>query len=118
MGSVSSSIDKNFYAQQTFAALAIAMQARRDQARVSITCNLALSVLDYPLAAVRRDLISYFYAGSMPGALQEVQEEAAHTSVAAGAQPATATLPAAAAAAAVGTPPAAPAATRTTDHLH
>jgi hypothetical protein len=80
MAGVSLSVDKNFFAQQTFAALTIAMQARRDQARATIGNNLALDVLDYPLAAVRRDLISYFYSGSLPGALQEIQEEAAKAS--------------------------------------
>jgi hypothetical protein len=80
MAGVSLSVDKNLFAQQTFAALTIAMQARRDQARAAINYNLALNVLDYPLAAVRRDLISYFYSGSLPGALQEIQEEAAKAS--------------------------------------
>jgi hypothetical protein len=77
---VNLSADKNFFGQQTFQALTIAMQARRDQTRATITQNLQLSVTDYPLAAVRRDLISYFYAGTLPGALQEIQEEAAKTS--------------------------------------
>jgi hypothetical protein len=76
-GAVSSSIDKNFFAQQTFAALAIAMQARREQARATINCKLTYSVLDYPLSEARRDLISYFFSGSIPGAFQEIQEEAA-----------------------------------------
>jgi hypothetical protein len=80
MAGVSLSVDKNLFAQQTFAALTIAMQARRDQARATIDSNLALDVLDYPLAAVRRDLIAYFYSGSLPGALQEIQEEAAQAS--------------------------------------
>jgi hypothetical protein len=81
MAGASLSVDKNLFAQQTFAALTIAMQARRDQARAEIGNNLALNVLDYPLAAVRRDLISYFYSGSLPGALEEIQEEAAKASV-------------------------------------
>jgi|SRR5579864_3741046 len=77
---ISLSADKNFFSQQTFQALAIAMQARRDQARQTIISNLQLTVTDYPLAAVRRDLVSYFYAGTLPGALQEIQMEAAITS--------------------------------------
>lgn len=74
---VNLSFDKNFFGQQTFAALAIAMQARRDQARRSITGNEQLSVTDYTLDAARRELISYFYSGTLPGAIQEIQEEAA-----------------------------------------
>jgi hypothetical protein len=77
---VALSADKNFFAQQTFQSLAMAMQARRDQARATIIDNLQLSVTDYPLAAVRRDLVSYFYAGTLTGALQEIQQEAAKTS--------------------------------------
>jgi hypothetical protein len=77
---VNLSADKNFFGQQAFQALAIAMQARRDQARATILTNLQSSVIDYPLAAVRENLVSYFYAGTLPGALQEIQEEAAKSS--------------------------------------
>jgi hypothetical protein len=71
---VNLSVDKNFFGQQTFAALAIAMQARRDQARNAIIKNESLSVTDYSLEAARRDLVSYFYSGTLPGAIQEIQE--------------------------------------------
>jgi hypothetical protein len=74
------SIDKNVFGQQTFAALSSAMQARRDQARNSIIKNELLSVTDYTLDAGRRDLISYFYCGTLPGAIQEIQEEATQKS--------------------------------------
>jgi hypothetical protein len=84
LAGVNLSIDKNFFGQQTFQAIAISMQARRDQSRATITSNLQLSVTDYPLAAVRQSLVSYFYAGTLPGGLQEIQEEAAKTSTAAG----------------------------------
>lgn len=73
---VNLSFDKNFFAQQTFQTIAIAMQTRRDKGRAVITTNLAKSVGDYPLAAARRDLVSYFYAGTLPGGLQELQEQA------------------------------------------
>ncbi|MCU1305047.1 MAG: hypothetical protein JWQ87_5331 [Candidatus Sulfotelmatobacter sp.] len=81
---VNLSVEKNFFQQQTFSALAIAMQARRDKAKITILANLELSVTDYPLSAVRDDLVSYFYAGTLPGAIQEIQEEAAVASEAAG----------------------------------
>jgi hypothetical protein len=79
---VSLSIDKNLFGQQTFAALAIAMQARRDEARSSIVKNEQLAVTDYTLEAARRDLVSYFYSGTLPGAIQEIQQEAATKSAA------------------------------------
>lgn len=79
---LSLSVDKNVFGQQTFAALAIAMQARRDEARSSIIKNEQMSVASYTLQAARRDLISYFYSGTLPGALQEIQEEGAAKSAA------------------------------------
>jgi hypothetical protein len=74
---VNLSFDKNFFGQQTFSALAIAMQARRDEGRASIFANEQLSVTEYGLEAARRDLIAYFQAGTLPAALQEIQQEAA-----------------------------------------
>jgi hypothetical protein len=39
-------------------------------------------VLEYPLTAVKRDLVLYLYAGSLPGGLQEIQKEAGAASAA------------------------------------
>ena len=64
---VNLSFDKNFFGQQTFAALAIAMQARRDQARSSIYKNELLSVTDYTLAAARRGSYFLFLFRHSPG---------------------------------------------------
>jgi len=74
---VNLSVDKNFFAQQTFQTIAVAMQNRRDKAREKITQSLDDDVQDYPLEAAKRDLVAYFYAGTLPGGLQELQEEAA-----------------------------------------
>jgi hypothetical protein len=79
---VNLSFDKSFFGQQTFSALAIAMQARRDEGRASILANEQLGVMEYGLEAARRDLIAYFQAGTLPGALQEIQQEAALKSAA------------------------------------
>jgi hypothetical protein len=74
---VNLSIDKNFYAQQTFQTIAVAMQTRRDKARETIMQRLVDDdTEDYSLSAVKRDLVAYFYAGTLPGGLQELQEEA------------------------------------------
>ncbi len=64
---VNLSIDKNYFGQQTFSALAIAMQARRDKAKSTIDDNKKLSVADYSLEGGRRDLVSYFFAGNFAG---------------------------------------------------
>jgi hypothetical protein len=73
---VNLSIDKNFFAQQTYQTIAVAMQTRRDKTRKFITDNLENEDVDYPLSAAKRDLVAYFYAGTLPGGLQELQEEA------------------------------------------
>jgi hypothetical protein len=74
---VGQSFDKNFFAQQTFAVIAIAMQTRRDKVRNTIVNNLAQQdVTAYPLAAAKRDLVDYYYSGTLAGGLQELQEEA------------------------------------------
>lgn len=75
------SVDKNFYAQQTFQAIAVAMSTRRDKARTSIMQRLQDDdVEDYPLEAAMRDLVAYFYSGTLPAGLQELQEEAGNAS--------------------------------------
>ncbi len=79
---VALSADKNFFGQQTFSALASAMQARRDQARNTILKNELLGVDLYSLDQALDDLVAYFYSGTLPGALEEIQEEAALKSAA------------------------------------
>ena len=77
---VNLSVDKNFFAQQTYQTIAVAMQTRRDKARDVIITSLAKADADYPLGATKRDLVAYFYAGTLPGGLQELQEEAGNAS--------------------------------------
>jgi len=75
---VNLSVDKNYFAQQTFQSIAVAMTTRRDKARFAITQRLADDdAEDYPLEAAKRDLVAYFYSGTLPGGLQELQEESA-----------------------------------------
>jgi predicted phage tail protein len=70
------SVDKNYFAQQTFPVIGIAMQTRRDKVRATIVANLALDTAAYPLRATKRDLVAYFNAGTLASGLQELQEEA------------------------------------------
>jgi len=72
---VNLSIDKNYFAQQTFQVIALAMETRRDTIRHEITDGLGKNITDYPLTAAKRDLVSYLYAGSLPGGLMEIQKE-------------------------------------------
>ncbi|HEY2859544.1 MAG TPA: hypothetical protein VGJ21_14080 [Terracidiphilus sp.] len=71
------SVDKNVFGQNTYSALAAAMQAGRDQARNSIQKNELLGVDAYTLDMARADLVSYFYAGTLPGGIEEIQASAA-----------------------------------------
>jgi hypothetical protein len=70
------SVDKNYFAQQTFPVIGVAMQTRRDKVRATIVANLALDTATYPLSAAKRDLVAYFNAGTLASGLQELQEEA------------------------------------------
>jgi hypothetical protein len=77
------SVDKNVFAQQTYQVIALAMETRRTAIYTEISDGLAKkSVLEYPLTAVKRDLVLYLYAGSLPGGLQEIQKEAGAASAA------------------------------------
>jgi hypothetical protein len=76
LSGVSLSLDKNFFAQQTFPVIGVAMQTRRDKIRSGIITNLALDTDQYPLQAAKRDLVAYLYAGTLASGLQELQEEA------------------------------------------
>ncbi len=70
------SAQKNLFAQQAFPIIGLAMETRRDAMRTQILTNLANDVTTYPLNAVKRDLVSYLNAGTLPGGLQELQSEA------------------------------------------
>ena len=77
------SVDKHVFAQQTYQVIALAMETRRTALYTDISDGLAKkTVLEYPLTAVKRDLVLYLYAGSLPGGLQEIQKEAGAASAA------------------------------------
>jgi hypothetical protein len=70
------SISKNYYAEQSFQIIGIAMQTRRDKIRSGIASGLDQDVSAYPLNHAKRDLITYIQAGTLAAGLQELQEEA------------------------------------------
>jgi hypothetical protein len=72
------SIDKNFFRQQTVQALISSMQAGRDRTKTIIIKHLNDdSASSYPFQAARSDMAAYFFAGTLPGALQELNQTAA-----------------------------------------
>src|SRR5664279_726133 len=71
------SIDKNFFRQQTVQSLISSMQAGRDQTKAIIIRHLIEPATSYPFQAPRSDLAAYFFAGTLPGALQQLNQTAA-----------------------------------------
>jgi hypothetical protein len=72
------SIDKNFFRQQTVQALISSMQAGRDRTKVIIIKHLNnQTASSYPFQAARSDLAAYFFAGTLPAALQQLNQTAA-----------------------------------------
>jgi hypothetical protein len=72
------SIDKNFFRQQTVQALISSMQAGRDRTKAIIIKRLnSETASSYSFQAARSDMAAYFFAGTLPGALQELNQTAA-----------------------------------------
>jgi hypothetical protein len=71
------SLEKNFFEQKTIQALVTEMNAQRKTALVPIVAGLKQNVADYPLASAVVDLDRYYQAGTLTGALQGVQTDAA-----------------------------------------
>jgi hypothetical protein len=69
------SIDKNYFEQQTYGALAVAMDTARTAIWQQISAGLAKSATSYPLNAVEADLVEYLFAGSLPGGFAEIQKQ-------------------------------------------
>jgi hypothetical protein len=71
------SIDKNFFRQQTVQALISSMEAGRDRTKTLIKLRETEPVSSYSFQAARSDLSAYFFAGTLPGALQQLSQTAA-----------------------------------------
>jgi len=74
------SISKNYFREKTTEILVTKMQAARESTRARITRNMLLPVSQYSIEAALSDLVDFFYAGTLQGALlalsQEVGEKA------------------------------------------
>lgn len=71
------SINKNYFYEQTIAALIKQMEAERRAVSVDIIRGTGLPLNQYPLAAALADLERYFFAGTVDGALAGIQRDAA-----------------------------------------
>ncbi|HZK90767.1 MAG TPA: hypothetical protein VFC56_11515 [Stellaceae bacterium] len=72
----SSAINKDLYYQKTIPALLAQMEADRLKAELPITTGLKLSDAGYPLAQAYIDLDAYKTAGSIPAAINAVNQSA------------------------------------------
>ena len=71
------SFDKNFFRQQTVQAIASSMEANRDRIKTVILQQLSTKdTTAYPYQAARADLIHYFFAGTLPSGLQQLNQDA------------------------------------------
>lgn len=70
------SVDKNFFSQQTVQAITSSMEANRDRIKTIILQQLDQTTTSYPYPAARVDLIHYFFAGTLPGGLQQLNQDA------------------------------------------
>jgi hypothetical protein len=73
---VNLSVDKNFFRQQTVQAIASSMEANRDRIKTVILQQLSKDTIAYPYQAARADLIHYFFAGTLPSGLQQLNQDA------------------------------------------
>jgi len=71
------SIEKNFFDQKTAQALIAQMIALRKQALIPIQTGMAKGIDQYPIQTAVVDLQSYYFAGTLEGALLGVQQQAA-----------------------------------------
>jgi hypothetical protein len=77
------SFDKNFFREKTTEAVISQMQAYRESMRNRITTKLSLDVIHYSFEEAWRDLVEYFYAGTLQAALQQLANEAGKAATAA-----------------------------------
>lgn len=70
------SVEKNFFFEQTVPALITAMNAQRKEALLPIISGLKFELEDYPFAQAVTDLEAYYFAGTFVGGLQAIQRDA------------------------------------------
>ncbi len=70
------SFDKNFFREKTTEILISKMQASRDTVRNRITAKMALPVQQYGFEEAWRDLVEFFYSGTLQAALVQLANDA------------------------------------------
>jgi hypothetical protein len=76
------SFDKNVFREKTTEILISRMQGARDAVRNRITQKMSdMDVGAYPFEEAWRDLVEYFYAGTLPVALQQLANDAGQSAI-------------------------------------
>ncbi len=70
------SASMHYFQEQTADVLITKMQTSRNRSLAGMLQQMKFNVDDYPLDAGLRDVIGYFYAGTLPRALQELKQDA------------------------------------------
>lgn len=73
---IGGAIDKNYFYEKTFPSLVAQMNADRKKAMVYIIKGTTLPLREYPWPQAVHDLIEYYNAGTLLGAISSIQKEA------------------------------------------
>jgi hypothetical protein len=73
---INGSIDSNYFYEKTFQSLVAQMNADRKEVLVSITNGMILPIDDYQWAQAVHDLVEYYNAGTLLGAISSIQKDA------------------------------------------
>lgn len=71
-----SSIDKTLFFDKTLPAILAVMNSERSTIRTRLEKGEQLSLTDYPITRALSDLETYYFAGTMPGAISQITAQA------------------------------------------
>ena len=81
LGGIKTTIDKDFYYEKSIEALVATMNAKRKDVLVGILTGLVAPVDQYPFERMLTDLQQYYLAGTLNGAIQFINVQAADNEV-------------------------------------
>lgn len=81
VGGAKTTIDKDFYYEKSIDALVATMNAKRKEVLVIVLSGLTLPVDQYPFERALTDLHQYYLAGTLNGAIQFINTQAAQSEV-------------------------------------
>jgi hypothetical protein len=81
LGGIKTTIDKDFYYEKSIEALVVTMNAKRKQTLINILTGLNAPIQQYPFERAITDLQQYYLAGTLNGAVQFINVQAAESEV-------------------------------------